>query len=82
MIRGISREKPAEVLVRWIERIWSAYEVRGDRIRLEIKCQLDGMATVSTVKIGGEGRESGHLYKIGAKAEIRVARTAIMAERG
>lgn len=32
---GISSEKPAEVFVRWIERIWSAYDVIGERIRLE-----------------------------------------------
>lgn len=35
MMSGMSREKPAEVFVRWIERIWSAYDVRGERIRLE-----------------------------------------------
>lgn len=37
MIRGMSREKPAEVLVRWMERIWSAYEVRGERIKLRVE---------------------------------------------
>lgn len=35
MMSGISSEKPAEVFVRWIERIWSAYDVIGERIRLE-----------------------------------------------
>lgn len=36
MMRGMSREKPSLDLVRWIERIWSAYEVMGDAIRLEV----------------------------------------------
>jgi hypothetical protein len=34
MMRGMSREKPAEVRVRWMERIWSVYEVMGERMRL------------------------------------------------
>jgi hypothetical protein len=34
MIRGMSREKPADVPARLIERIWSVYDVRGERIKL------------------------------------------------
>ncbi len=34
MIRGMSSEKPAEVPARWMEIIWSVYEVRGDMIKL------------------------------------------------
>lgn len=36
IIRGMSREKPEEVRVRWIEYIWSAYEVMGDVIKLRV----------------------------------------------
>lgn len=35
MMRGISREKPAEVPARRMERIWSVYEVIGESIRLK-----------------------------------------------
>lgn len=34
MIRGISSEKPADVRVRWMLRIWSAYDVTGEVTRL------------------------------------------------
>jgi hypothetical protein len=30
----MSSEKPAEVPARWMEIIWSVYEVRGDMIKL------------------------------------------------
>lgn len=35
IMRGMSREKPSLVLDRCMELIWSAYEVIGDRTRLE-----------------------------------------------
>jgi hypothetical protein len=39
MIRGMSREKPAEDLVLWILHIWSAYDVTGEEMRLvTIEC--------------------------------------------
>jgi hypothetical protein len=34
IIKGMSSDKPADVLVRRMEYIWSAYEVMGDRIKL------------------------------------------------
>jgi hypothetical protein len=34
IIKGMSSEKPADVLVRRMEYIWSAYEVMGERIKL------------------------------------------------
>jgi hypothetical protein len=34
IIKGISSEKPAELLLRCILRIWSVYEVKGDVTRL------------------------------------------------
>ncbi len=33
MMSGMSREKPALDLVRYMERAWSPYERMGDRIR-------------------------------------------------
>lgn len=34
IMRGMSREKPSLLFERCIDRIWSAYEVRGDNARL------------------------------------------------
>ena len=53
MIKGISSEKPAEVFVRWMERIWSAYEVTGERIRLSVKRLTDACSAFGVV---GKGR--------------------------
>lgn len=36
MIKGISREKPAEERLRCMEYIWSAYEVMGEVTRLTV----------------------------------------------
>lgn len=40
IISGMSREKPAEVRVRWMEWIWSAYEVMGEEMMLGFALSL------------------------------------------
>ena len=68
MIKGMSSEKPADVRFRWMERIWSVYEVRGEKIRLlrwKVSAQI----------ARGLGEKT---YKRGVKAEINVATNAMM----
>ena len=62
----MSSEKPADVFVRWIERIWSVYEVIGERIRLNVHQHGTKVAVASGT------------YNSGANAEIKVVMKDMM----
>ena len=60
MIKGISNENPAELLVRCILAIWSAYDVTGDVMRL---C---GTAMVSIIRFI---KPFANVQKLGSNAQ-------------
>lgn len=59
MISGMSSEKPAELLLRWILRIWSVYDVNGDVIRLySIRSAFSSLAGYSTPPVDIQQRRA------------------------
>lgn len=63
MIKGISSENPAELLVRCILAIWSAYDVTGDVIRL---CGTAMISITRFIKPFANVRKLGPTHKNGA----------------
>ena len=68
MIRGMSSEKPAEVRVRWIARIWSVYDVNGESMRL---VSTNDQPEVFPVRFFEA------TYKMGARVPVKVERIAM-----
>lgn len=67
MIKGISSENPAELLVRWILAIWSAYDVTGDVMRLCGTAMVSIIRfikpCVNALKIGSNAQEWRAIFK-------------------
>lgn len=85
IIKGISSEKPADVRVRWMERIWSVYDVNGESIKLRAQVYqfyfvIRRILETDLVQYGSEeteqGRDERHLKQwMGNEASVEMSQS-------